>query len=370
MRMKRVISIALVFLVAATSSVCAAGKYRSSLLAQMAGAMALDSLCHQLGEGYHYRISFWNGIPVTIGIAGDEVSHIGFALLPPSTRELLPMPVGDFLERYTLELSLPLQHEKSPQVQMMEDGVVFHMGTLGRMISAMSRDTLLETELINVRGRRYCFNWKNSLDSGCVVFPIDWQLLSGRSMMENEDRLPQEVLGAKPLTPLPIPGIEEMTQTDDGLYSTGEGYYYFKNLSSDRYYTLQRTIVLLIDDPRHTKAFTANLFTGAGIDNSLIINVKMRTYGLRSVYFKMTLDQWLSYCLGNGCKPYWGIITEDKDMLEGELILRNEECGYNHVMRLWIPRKSLIEADGEIQARLLPYVPTHGLRYLFEETNL
>lgn len=368
--MKRVISIALVFLIAATSSVCAARKYRSSLLAQIAGAMALDSLCHQLEEGYHYRISSWNGIPVTIGIVGDEVSHIGFALLPPSTRELLPMPVGDFLERYTLELSLPLQHEKSPQVQMMEDGFEFHQGTLGRMISAMSQDTIIETELTNIRGRRYCFKWKNALDSGCVVFPIDWQLLSGRSMMENEERLPREVLGALPLAPLPLPDIDYLVQTNDGVYTTDEGYYYLNYLSSDRYYTLQRGIVQLIDDPQQTKAFTANLFTGGGVDNSLTLNVKMRTYGLQSVYFKTTLDQWLAFCLVNGCKPYWGIVSDDGEMLEGELIFRNEDCGYNHVVRLWVSSKNLKERRGEIQARLLPYVPTHGLRYLFEEISL
>ena len=370
MRIRSFIVLAFIFLAASAFHADAVGKYRSSLLERMAGAMDIDSLCAGLGEGFHFGIVSWNDVPVSVVKEGGEVRHIGYSLFPVSTRSLLPEPVCDFLERYALELTLPLIREKSPQIQMLEDGVEFNRGTLPRMISAMSRDDNLDVELTNIRDRRYCFNWKNGLDSGCVVFPIDWQLLSGRSMTENEERLPREVLRAPSLMPVPLPEPADLVQAEDGLYSTDEGYYYFNTLSSNRYYTVHRNTVHLMDDPKKTNAFAANLLTGAGIDNMLTLNMKMRTYGLKSVIFKTSLDQWLSFCLKSGCKPYWGVIAEDGDILEGELILRNQDCGYNHVVRLWIPLSVLKERRGEIQARLLPYVPTHGLRYLFEETSL
>lgn len=359
----------LAFLLAASVvSTGAASGYRSDLLERMSGVLHADSLYAGLGEGFHYAAFRHGGFPVSVRIGRDEIQHLGFSLFPASTRSQLPEAICDFLERYALELFLPLPREKSIKMQMLEDGVEFAHASLDRMVSALCRDTVIAVSLQNIRERRYCFSWKNALDSGTIVFPVDWQLLSGRSMTENENRLPGEVEESIILQPLSLPEPHSLVQTAEGLLSTDEGCYYIANLSANRYYQKKRGGVCLFDDPRQTDAFTANLFTGAGINNSLILKIKMRTYGLTSLFFTTSLDKWISFCIGNGCKPYWGIISEDSDKLEGELIFRNAECGYNHVMRIWIPRQNLYERTGEIQARLMPFVPTHGIRYLFEET--
>ncbi len=347
-----------------------AKSYHSNLLERMASTMQIAAQLDSLDNGFHYRTFVWGGNPISVRIDSDEVAHIGYSLFPVPVRSGLPTTICDFIERYLLELSLPLPREKTIHKQLLEDGFICLEGAPETMVAAMCSDTALTINLTNVLEKRYCLEWKNSIDSGSVVFPADWQLLSGRDMVENENRLPVEIAKYDNLWKEHLPDTASLTPSEQGLLVHDGGYYYVKSLACTQFYRHEKDTVRLVDDPSIISAYTANLFTSTGLHNDFILNIKMRVFGLTSTYFKVPLNQWISFCLANGCKPYWGIISVSEDILEGELIMRNADLGYNHVMRIWLPTELLHKGSGEIQTRLVPYVPTHNLSYLFDEIKL
>lgn len=355
---------------AAIPSAGGAKSYHSNLLERMANTMQIATQLDSLGNGFHYRSFVWGGNPISVRIDGDEITHIGYSLFPVSVRSGMPITICDFIERYLLELSLPLPRVKTINKQLLEDGFICLEGAPETMVAAMCSDTTLTINLTNVLEKRYSLEWKNAIDSGSVVFPADWQLLSGRDMEENESRLPVEIAKHNILWKASLPDTASLTQDGQGLFVQDGGYYYIKTLACAQFYRYEKDSLKLVDGPSNVSAYTANLFTGTGLHNDFVLNIKMRVFGLKSTYFKVPLNQWLSFCLAKGCKPYWGIISVSEDLVEGELIMRNADLGYNHVMRIWMPTELLHKGSGEIQTRLVPYVPTHNLSYLFDEIKL
>ena len=343
----------------------------SSLLEKMAQALDIADTIEAMEDGFHYRSLKWSGYPLNVYKCGGEVRHIGFSMFSAEEMQAYPRPVAEFIERYPLELMLELDKERSMAVRMFEDGVDFQKGSLNAMLDSFCPDiTAVSSSLENIMGRRYCFRWEGgSAGAGMLVFPIDWQLISGRTMIENEDALPSEIMAAGAL-PLPeLPKLDSGHVKDSIIVLDG-GFCYLEELSSARYYEAgSGEGVSLMSNPDSLKEYTANLFTGGGIDNSFTLNVKLRMYGLKSSYFKVGLDKWLSFCFESGCVPYWGMDSSDGGIITGELVMHNEACGYDHVMRIWAPLDALRSGEGELQCRLIPYIPLHSLRYLFEETK-
>lgn len=328
-------------------------QYHSPLLEKVALAMGAGEAVERLADGTNYRVLSYSGFPVTVRKQAGVVQHIGFSLFSAEDLSAYPRPVAEFIERYPLELVLGIDKERSKEIKMFEDGVEFLEGSMKEMLVLLCADTVnVSTGLDNIRGRRYCFRWSSPKGQGMLVFPVDWQLISGRTMQENEDALPEDILSSGALTPVPL----------------AQSFYYLESLSSKRYYD-DTGSQLPLDNPENIVEYTANLFTGAGIPNDFTLNVKLRKYGFKSSYFRVKLDQWLSFCMEGECTPYWGIVSIEDGMLTGELIMHNEACGYDHLMRVSVSLECLKAGTGEILCRLVPYIPLHSLRYLFEETK-
>ncbi|MBO4263188.1 MAG: hypothetical protein J5871_00730 [Bacteroidales bacterium] len=341
---------------------------RSILLEKMVAALSASAELDTLRDGLHYAALTRFGEPLTVRKKGGMVEHIGFSLLGPASREAYPQAIVDFLERYPLVLKLALDKERSSARKMLEDGVECVEGDLSGMVHAMCADALSqETTLENIGGKWYCFHWKCRSGGGKLVFPIDYQLISGRDMQENENALPREILeAASPLPACAVPA--DAPDGEPGIFAAGGSSYYFETLSSSRYFRKSPDggISPVLDSGEFIP-YCANLFTGAGVPNTLTLSVKMRKYGLASSYFSVPLDQWISFGFAHGCEPYWGIVSLSDDMVEGELILHNEACGYDHVLHVWADKTAVRQGRGTIQGRLVPYIPLHSLRYLFEE---
>ena len=93
----------------------------------------------------------------------------------------------------------------------------------------------------------------------------------------------------------------------------------------------------------------------------------MSTYGLKRTYFTTGINSIAAYAASTGCKAYSGVISMNQDEIEALVIYRNKAASYNHILRLQIPHSALAAGEGKGRARLTPFVPTHSIKYLFEE---
>ena len=230
----------------------------------------------------------------------------------------------------------------------------------------LSREPGQTIRLSQAGGRMYLLEWGGF----AMVFPAEAELLLGRTQEENDRRLPEELSNAPAPEMPPLPALEELSRRQDGILTEERGWYYLPKLNANRYFVaLPDGTLRAVDTPAHPAETMANILAGLVDAGTVTVHIKRGIYGLRQDYFSIPLRALAGYAQQWGCTPYWGIIAMDEELVEGELILRNEAAGFNHVLRLQVPFAVIATKEGSIQARLTPFVPTHSLKYLFEETR-
>ena len=89
--------------------------------------------------------------------------------------------------------------------------------------------------------------------------------------------------------------------------------------------------------------------------------------GYKEEIIRVPLNSWINFCLNSGCTPFVGLIDYDGNNATFELVMRNADLGYNHVMKVKFDVAQLESRKGIIEARLNSYVPTSKIKFLFDE---
>ena len=80
----------------------------------------------------------------------------------------------------------------------------------------------------------------------------------------------------------------------------------------------------------------------------------------------MPLRQWIAYCTASGCQLYYG--TEGlgpKGEVQAVVLAVNQAENYNHVLTVSIPASVIGQRQGQVEARLYAFVPTHNVTNMF-----
>ena len=346
--------------------------YATVLLQQMAQAMQLDARLQALPNGTHWRTLQHQGQPLVVVKQQGRVQHIGIALFTPHQRQLLrQQAIADFLERYILELSLPLQRPQSVAAKMVEDHVDVLQGSLAALTATVSTDTTCSFSTENRFGRQMLVKWARGEHTVCeLTFPLDFELLSGTTMQERERRLMADLRHVGATMPDVLP-----TSTKGLRRSLATGHYvlpgeslYTPQLSTARYYREDSQGRLqLLQDERFPLESMANLVTSTELGQHVSVSVALDVYGLRQEYFTVPLAWLNSYMVRQGCKQFFGLMNFDGQKATCEVVSQNETLGYHHVMKIEAATSLTATAQGTATARLTAYLPTSRLMYLFDE---
>ena len=331
--------------------------YKSDRLGRMGELLGEDTLA-ALPDGEHTAALTFIGTPVTVIKTNGTIEHIGYSFFSAEERLQTDPVVCCFLERYALEADLPLKRDKDLELQLLEDGIMFRQGSLSSL-KTLCPGGHGNFEIHDITQSKHVFNWPD----GQMLFPSDLELLLGRDMKENDRRLPLEIQSATFPEPVSTPDNPEIR--GDGIAVCRNGDYYFSSLSADTFFTGGNmkpvNSVLLEEETLH------NLASGLIRDSGIILDIEMSAYGLERANFSAGFNSLAAYAASTGCKAYCGTIAADKDEIEVLVIYRNESASYNHVLRILIPHSAIAEGKGRGRARLTPFVPTHKIKYLFEE---
>lgn len=331
--------------------------YRSDRLERMGEQLGEVNLA-AVPDGEHTAALMFRNTPVTIIKEKGIIEHIGYSFFSADERSLTGSIICNFLERYALEADLPLQREKALDTQLLEDGVVFSQGSLSSLKTLCPGGHGI-LEIQNISQSRYIFKWQD----GQVLFPSDVDLLTGRDMKENGRRLPMEIQSATFTGPLTSPDSTEISS--DSVFVCRNGHYYFTSLSADTFFIGKD--MKPVNDIFLEEETIHNLAAGLIRDSEITLDISMSTYGLKRTYFTTGINSIAAYAASTGCKAYSGVISMNQDEIEALVIYRNKAASYNHILRLQIPHSALAAGEGKGRARLTPFVPTHSIKYLFEE---
>lgn len=345
---------------------CATAQLRS-----MALGIGLDS---RLSEGLNYRVMEFRSVPVSVIVRDGEVVHIGYSLFTPFQRSYMPEGQCNFIERLILASDLGEFYGKSFQKHLAEERIRFEKGSVVDL-KAMCLDTNTYFQITLQNDKRYICNWYSENRRGVTLsYPADYQLLKGATIQESENRLAQEVRRFRVGKEEPVNPAEQILirSGNSPIYVLTGEIFHLPELNSNRYFVVDPDsgwqLLYGEDFPLESMA---NLVTGIELETDIEVAVTQVKYGYNRDEFTVPLRQWVGYCIQQGCRPFFGIISEEGGGgVVAELVMNNPEMGYAHVMKLSFQSDIIKERRGTVKARLNAYVPMSNLKSLFNENEI
>ena len=340
----------------------------------------MERLARQTGislpkaNGTHYRVGWYNGLPITVIVNNGEVVHIGLSLFTPTQRQLLEEAQCNFIERIALAGELPDFYGIGFRQYLSDEKLEVLEGRFNDLKTFITDTTYIFQSTL-VDGKTYIACWYTPSGQErylTLTYPANFHLIAGIGMTEAEDRLYNSIRQTNVDKTEQYAPVEALLQRigNSPVYLLKGDIYFLPELNSNRYYLKDGSghFSLLYSEDFPLETF-ANLTTGIELNNQYIIETKLVKYGYNVDQFTMPLRNWLAFCIQSGCTPYFGVISQEKNEIIGELIMQNEALGYTHVMKLSLDPSTLKGRKGVIKARLNSYVPMSNVKALFYESK-
>ena len=335
-------------------------RFRTAELQRLAKVVALPTA--SLRPGYN-SINSGNLHLVARMDSASTLTHLGISVFSQEMRQMGSQMVFDFLERYFLQLQYPPQG-KTSQFMMRDDQVRLTQGTLAQTLKLLPSDAF---SCQNQLGR-YEVAWTQA---GKVVlalsFPAQYELLAGTDKIEAEQMIEMDIKETIV--------VEPPTHKDSALvpvdYSIRQGGYYLSpELNGNLYFgktaSGDSTLVVSADYPAES---CANMMLSEKVSGNFNLSLHQNIYGFNTKEFQVPLRQWVAYCHSVGCQLYFGVQDLKADTLIVSVVAVNTDTNFNHILTARVPLQVIADGEGNIDADLYSYVPTHNVRNLFAKNK-
>lgn len=334
--------------------------------------MNVEDTISRMPDGLNYRSLTYKNTPITVEKQNGVVQNIGYSIFTPSQRQQVGIARGRFVERFSLYADLSLSREKSVEQEMQEERIKFQKGSFNTLKSIASKDTAYAIEYSLVNTLYHRVKWSKGATVVCdFAFMANHELLLGAKMIENENSLASHIQSTI-ASPAPLAFIYNEndfdTRSDEECYTLKGHSYIIDELTSKRFFrrNLDGSYSPIFSDKNPKESF-ANLMTSNAINNEYVLKISLQKYNCKQEEFEVPLDNWLTYCISNNCVPYCSVISSSNDVIDGLVIMRNEDMGYNHVMRVQFHPSTIHDRRGVITARLNAFIPTSNIKDLYYE---
>ena len=269
--------------------------------------------------------------------------------------------VMDFLERYAA------QHQGLDAItlktRLADDKVFFRRGSIADL--SQVNDTMPFS--INLNDRYYEVGWmKDQRPFVTIAFPAQYDLLLGMKQDEAQQRFREfltDSLQRKGKPELP----HSYALTKDSVLKYQSERFELEDMTNAVYYHLDDS--LPVYDKAHLEYAAANLLLGHIADTHHRLYIEQSVYGMKSINYFITLEEWLNYCATWNLKLFFGIEEHRQDGIIAMVIAQSRELGFNHLMSVVIPDKFTADRNCIRKARLTPYIPIHNVKELFSKES-
>lgn len=296
--------------------------------------------------------------------AFGEISHIGYKIFDSSIVENSgSQTIFNFIERYALELDLRLDG-RTPEERINIDKVVCSSGNIN-MLGTIQQITpfILEQK----ERRMYRVEWSIDDKKLCLIIPADYQLLIGANAIELEDIFEKEVKRTIPKSCNDI--INELEKI---VASRAEKFwvalsdkYLSEMIRSDIYMTEKNGKRELLIDANSPMQSIRNIMLTGFFYKDIPMSMTLNRYGYKFSKSDITLQQFVTHSLNEGCKLYFGVKERSETCVKGTLFALNKANAYNHMLSVEFPLSILDDGTGVVKGTAYVYIPLQNITERF-----
>ncbi len=331
------------------------GTKRLERMANYLQLTGLDSLQEGVNLSYSFRVH-----PLVVRVnRWGEIEHIGLKLFSEEMRQLNPLPLYDFLERYLLE-RLAAPKDSEDVIRMGWDSVRFRKGNPETALQLDGTEIFSES---HIDLKAYEVKWTKA-DSTILdmAFEMDSELLSGCNSIELEENLIRHLalFDAKGYS---LPNV---------IFPIGQNYFVLEgnavlnsSIRNTLYFANRGKGWEPLKDKKQPSKSVATMMLGQESSDSLQLQLTVSMYGYRQEHLRIPYAQWFQFCEEEGCKAYYGMREKSNGVYKGTVFMVNRMGGYVHMLMVDVSEQVLdndaILAEWPIKGRLYTYIPMHNV---------
>ena len=221
------------------------------------------------------------------------------------------------------------------------------------------------TDVEEINRRMYRLTWNVSGKELRITVPADCQLILGGDALELENIVERDVKNIPTDYMFNIQYDNTKVSSADGVKIVERGHYLNEMIRGDLYFVDKEGDVQLYCDKRNPSRSISNIMLTGQFARQIPMLLTINKYGYKSSTQKTTLQQFLAYCVEEGCTLYFGIKTSGDNRLTGTLFARNDALGYNHVLSVVFPTDIISGGNGIVESTLYAYIPLHNVTEKF-----
>jgi hypothetical protein len=301
-----------------------------------------------------------------------EIKHLGISLFSPETKEIINLPVCNFIERMMLELVLQQSGKdiearlQQSRISLRLNGVEFNRGYFTSLNSTL--DDMQNPAQFSIRKDScYTVYWKYSNDDILSMsFPVSRELIFGTDKKES-DQITGELFTETgcDIDTEKNPGTiasDLQLQNNSDLFVKKGSTFLSNKINSDTYYQRSDSKYQLVFNSEYPTESLANLLTTRQ-DKSLVLKINHCMYGGFTPEFSIPLSRFL--CLFNtGFSTYCILKRLDLGQVQVSAVIHNNDFGYIHLLRIKTTSRELFMDNGTLTADLYTNIPEHNLKNL------
>lgn len=303
-----------------------------------------------------------------------EVSHIGISLFSQEMKELINLPVCNFLERVLLELILC--ESGSDQERKLKEYDIRLENQNGKKIAVSTTlagiNTSIKFSLDKEQGK-YVAKWEdNKYQSTLISFPASRELIFGTDKKESDEELGgvfagDNCTGNMPQVTLDYAALALKKQDGTDLYVHTGNIFMINAMNSNTYYQRHDKTYQVVFDKFYPYESLSNLFLTQGNKHELKLQITHRIYGANTPVFDISLDNFV--CLFKDDFDIFCGTLDGRDLtkIKMTVILRNKNYDFVHMLEIDTSKEILFTRKGILKADLYTNIPQQNIEYLFEE---
>lgn len=350
--------------VACVSTAQAVPTYRTARLATIARATGIalpDTLPAYMSDDttWTYR---GHALHVATNAFGD-VSSIGYALFSREVRQCESVEhnvLFDFIERYALELDLPMPGGDAA-MRMMRDNVVCNQGRISMLSRVSVPLTPMSLDEQTLRHTR--ISWTVGGQPLTLTVPADYQLLAGADGKELEEIFERDVKRVVPIDA--DAALDDWSAAriyrSDSLMIAELGEYLNPAIRGDVYLTERDGQRELLFDSRSPQRSVVNILLTGQYARPVPLRLTIDKYGYTQSVLDVSVQQLIALCKLQHCQLFVGIKTHTAERITATIFAVNKKLAYNHVISVDFPLDALRNEEAQVRATIYAYVPLHNV---------
>ena len=303
----------------------------------------------------------------------NEIAHLGVSLFSPETKEMINMPVCNFIERIMLELLLQKSQAdlksklKGYKINLQRNGVEYgknNFTSLSGLLDEIQYPTLFAIQKDSI----YTAVWEfGNNDLFSLSFPASRELIFGTDKKESDQNIGESFVNEDNCVftsvnaPVATSELSRIEGTD--LYLRKGDEFLIGQINSDSYYQRSDSLYQPAFDAAYPVHSLANLFITKQHSN-LSLKITHRMYGGFTPEFTIPLEKF--FCLFDaGFSTYCILQRSANNRIQVSVVLHNYEFNYIHLLRVQTAVEQLFAANGVLTADFYTNIPQHNLKSLF-----